>query len=111
MIWVLSSHYCTDAKMVPLIHRISWVLAEKVRSLLDVETVFRRPVHVVLNDTKNAQHMLEVWKRSYMETRKKIEESGKGQRWEFDRKLLFGETDFMACVCRDLHEVANVSVK
>lgn len=50
--------------------------------------------------------MLETWKDSYMETRQKIEDTGKGQRWEFDKKKLFAESDYMASVCKDLYDVA-----
>lgn len=52
--------------------------------------------------------MLEMWKHSYMEIRKEIEENGKGKRWEFDKKKLFGESDYIASVCKDLNEVATV---
>lgn len=55
--------------------------------------------------------MLEMWKKAYMDTRQKIELSGKGQRWEFDKKRLFRESDYMASVCKNLHEVATVSAK
>lgn len=53
--------------------------------------------------------MMEKWKSCYLETRDKIEEIGKGNRWEFDKKKLFAETDHQSVVCRDLHEVATVS--
>lgn len=43
-----------------------------------------------------------------METRDKIESLGKGNRWEFDKKKLFMETDYLSEVCGDLHEVATV---
>lgn len=44
-----------------------------------------------------------------MNTRQKIENSGKGQRWEFNKKRLFGETDYISTVCADLNNVATVS--
>ncbi|XP_049762425.1 dynein axonemal heavy chain 10-like [Schistocerca cancellata] len=52
--------------------------------------------------------MLEKWKSSYFEMQLKIELSGKGQRWEFDKKKLFKATDYMASVCRDLYQFAKV---
>lgn len=52
--------------------------------------------------------MLETWKSSYNETRHKIEVAGKGKRWEFDKKRLFMETDYIASVCKDLNKVAAV---
>lgn len=62
----------------------------------------------VLQETKDAKDMLEMWKKAYMDTRQKIEISGKGQRWEFDKKRLFAETDYIASVCRDLNDVGTV---
>jgi len=53
--------------------------------------------------------MLELWKSTYMETRAKIEASGRDSRWEFDRKKLFEKTDHMAVVCEDLYHVAQVN--
>ena len=53
--------------------------------------------------------MLQVWKDSYFEVRAKIEQSGRDQRWEFDRKKLFERTDYMSAICQDLYNVAQVS--
>lgn len=44
-----------------------------------------------------------------METRARIEASGKGQRWEFDKNKLFANSDYIAKVCGDLHKVSMVS--
>ena len=55
-----------------------------------------------------AKKMLDLWKSSYLETRAKIEASGRDARWEFDRKKLFEKTDHMAAVCDDLYHVAQV---
>lgn len=41
--------------------------------------------------------------------RKKIEQSGRDARWEFDRKKLFERTDHIAQICSDIHSVAQVS--
>lgn len=60
--------------------------------------------------TKDAEEMLEMWKTAYMDTRHKIEVSGKGQRWEFDKQKLFSESDYVASVCKNLYEVAAVFI-
>lgn len=70
--------------------------------------IFRMHVLSVLQLTKDAKEMLEMWKTAYMDTRHKIEVSGKGQRWEFDKNKLFANSDYVASVCKDLHEVATV---
>lgn len=40
--------------------------------------------------------------------RAKIEASGRDARWEFDRKRLFERTDYMATICQDIYNVAEV---
>lgn len=59
--------------------------------------------------TKNATEMLVGWKGAYMDTRQKIEVSGKGQRWEFNQIRLFKATDYLAKVTLDLNQIATVS--
>jgi len=56
----------------------------------------------------DAKKMLQLWKSSYLETRARIEASGRDSRWEFDRKKLFEKTDHMADVCEDLFHIAQV---
>lgn len=108
MIWVLSRFYCTDEQMVPLLERIAWSLCEKARNALDNSKLFRKPVDQITRETHDAREMLIEFKNCYLETREKIEQSGKSQRWEFDRKKLFGESDYIALVCKDLATVAEV---
>ncbi|XP_049816413.1 dynein axonemal heavy chain 10 [Schistocerca nitens] len=107
-VWVLSHFYCTDEQMVPLFERIAWVLRKKVSSVLDVHTLFKQSLKQILFTINEAIEMLEKWKSSYFEMQLKIELSGKGQRWEFDKKKLFKATDYMASVCRDLYQFAKV---
>nr|CAD7578985.1 unnamed protein product [Timema californicum] len=61
-----------------------------------------------MKQIEEAQEMVAMWKKSYMDTRQKIEHSGKGQRWEFDRKRLFRKTDYIETVCQELHELTKV---
>lgn len=42
--------------------------------------------------------------------RAKIEASGRDARWEFDRKRLFERTDYMATICQDIYDVAQVCI-
>ena len=69
---------------------------------------FREPPMVVKKKTSEAKQSLTIWKDSYFEVRAKIEASGRDARWEFDRKRLFERTDYMAKICEDLYEVAQV---
>jgi len=52
--------------------------------------------------------MLKKWRESYLKTRLDIELSGKGNRWEFDQKRLFGHTEYIAKVCIDLCKMIEV---
>ncbi|XP_066140827.1 dynein axonemal heavy chain 10 [Euwallacea fornicatus] len=106
LIWVLSRYYNTDEVMVSFMERIVWCLLEKVRKVLDSQYIFRKPLDEVKGITTEAADMLNTWKSSYMATRQKIELSGKGQRWEFDKNKLFATSDYMAKVCKDIYQFA-----
>ena len=41
MVWVISRHYNTDERMVPLMERIAWEVCERVARVVNVKTVFR----------------------------------------------------------------------
>lgn len=68
----------------------------------------RLPLEEIIEKTADASTMMKSWKLSYLEYRKEIEESGKGNRWEFDQKQLFRETEYIASVCDGLNQIANV---
>lgn len=65
---------------------------------------------VIKNITSQAMSMLHTWKSSYFEVRAKIEASGRDVRWEFDRKRLFDRSDYIADVCKDLYDIAQVKL-
>ncbi|CAM9474002.1 unnamed protein product, partial [Phaeothamnion confervicola] len=108
MVWVISRHYNTDERMVPLMEAVAAELAGRVERHVDVRTVLQRPPEVARQLITEARKVLESWHSAYMATRHKIEESGTDHRWEFDRKRLFEQTNYMARVCGDLLEVATV---
>ncbi|PIK48528.1 putative dynein heavy chain 10, axonemal isoform X3 [Apostichopus japonicus] len=96
MVWIISRHYNNDDRMVPLMERIAWQLAER-----------GHPPSNQGQDSE-AKKTLELWKECYFEVRAKIEASGRDARWEFDRKRLFERTDYMATICQDIYNVAEV---
>ncbi|EZA57210.1 Dynein heavy chain 10, axonemal [Ooceraea biroi] len=108
MLWVLSSYYSNEEKMMLLMDRISWQLCENVRKNLRISMLFKQPLAMVLKKTSAASAMLRKWKQSYLKTRLDIELSGKGSRWEVDQKRLFRNTEYLAEVCGDLHKIADV---
>lgn len=109
LMWVLSNNYCIDETMVPLLERVSYVLCEKSRAALDNSTLFRRPIKEITKLAQETREMLKTWKECYLDTREKIEMSGKTNRWEFDKKKLFGESDYIILVCKDIENIADVS--
>ncbi|XP_052801261.1 dynein axonemal heavy chain 10-like isoform X3 [Mya arenaria] len=108
MVWIISRHYNKDERMVPLMERIAWELAERVDKVINIRTIFKDSTDEVKRRTSEAKQMLQVWKESYFEVRAKIEQSGRDQRWEFDRKKLFERTDYMSNICQDLYNVAQI---
>ncbi|KAI9188096.1 hypothetical protein H9P43_002487 [Blastocladiella emersonii ATCC 22665] len=108
MVWIISRHYNKDERMVPLMARIAWELANKVATIVNVKSVLRLPPAEAKTRISDGKNLLEAWSRNYFETREKIEQSGRDQRWEFDRKKLFEQTNYMAARCGDLFEIAEV---
>ncbi|XP_070572584.1 dynein axonemal heavy chain 10-like isoform X2 [Ptychodera flava] len=108
MVWIISRHYNRDERMVPLMERIAWELAERVARVINIRTIFKESPPQIKAKTSEAKKTLELWRESYFEVRAKIEASGRDSRWEFDRKKLFERTDYMATICQDIHDVAQV---
>ncbi|XP_076363131.1 dynein heavy chain at 89D isoform X2 [Tachypleus tridentatus] len=108
MVWMLSKHFNTDERMVPLMERISLCLCDKVYNVVNVRVLFQEHPLEVKKITEETALLLESWKSIYLKVRAKIEQSGRTTRWEFDRKRLFEKTDYMASICRDLNSMAQV---
>lgn len=41
MVWIISRHYNTDERMVPLMERIAFQLCERVMRIINVKTLFQ----------------------------------------------------------------------
>ncbi|KAJ3144485.1 Dynein heavy chain 10, axonemal [Geranomyces variabilis] len=108
MVWIISRHYNRDERMVPLMARIAWELAHKVAKVVNIHTIFRGSPAESKKKIVDAKELLECWRRTYFAVRERIEQSGRDQRWEFDRKRLFEQTDYMALRCADLYKIAEV---
>ncbi|CBY09982.1 unnamed protein product [Oikopleura dioica] len=108
MVWIISRHYNKDERMVPLMERIAWHLAERVKENIDLKTIFAAEPQDVKKLAKNARTCLTTWKSSYLDVRARIEENERDARWEFDKQRLFQQTDYMASICQDIVDVAQV---
>ncbi|KAI5616269.1 dynein heavy chain 10, axonemal [Silurus asotus] len=105
MIWIISSHYNTDKRMMALMDRIVWELCERVAFIIDIRTLFQEKRNVAKTKVLDGKQVLEQWKSCYFAVREVIEKSARESRWEFDRKKLFEKTDYMVSVCQDLHDI------
>ncbi|TPX63919.1 hypothetical protein SpCBS45565_g06282 [Spizellomyces sp. 'palustris'] len=108
MVWIISRHYNRDERMVPLMSRIAWELANKVANIVNIRTIFREPPVEAKKKIVDAKDLLESWRKTYFTVRERIEQSGRDQRWEFDRKKLFEQTDYMALRCADFYKIAEI---
>eukprot|EP01105_Mastigella_eilhardi_P016134 TRINITY_DN3695_c0_g1_i1.p1 TRINITY_DN3695_c0_g1~~TRINITY_DN3695_c0_g1_i1.p1 ORF type:complete len:4489 (-),score=1285.68 TRINITY_DN3695_c0_g1_i1:87-13553(-) len=106
MVWIISRHYSKDENMTPLMERIAWEIRNQVSKVINIQTILQEPKKKP--KIQNCKSLLEKWKSTYLERRSKIEEGGGELRWEFDRRRLFEQTDYMAERCGNLLEIAQV---
>ncbi|ESN96268.1 hypothetical protein HELRODRAFT_67881 [Helobdella robusta] len=108
LIWMISRHYNNDERMISLMEKIAKVLIDRVKKVNSFQTLFMEGLDVVKSRTSNAETLLKLWKQAYLETRHFIETSGRGTRWEFDRKRLFQQTDYMAAISHDINAAVHI---
>ena len=77
----------------------------QVETRINIRTILQKSPEAAKHMVTEARKVLESWHATYMDVRHRIEESGTDHRWEFDRKRLFEQTNYMAKVCGDLLEV------
>ena len=113
MVWTISRHFNTDDQMLPLLRRIVNELTDKVASAVNVKSILRQS-HSAPGEAeatmRQAREVLECWKSTYMTVRERIERST-DHRWEFDRRVLFERTDYMAGVIADLARIVQATVE
>lgn len=62
----------------------------------------------VISLARAGEKIMQTWHDLYKETRRNIELSGKGARWEFEQPLLFTTTDYIGTVAHDLGDIVQV---
>eukprot|EP00750_Incisomonas_marina_P009230 INCI15857.2.p1 GENE.INCI15857.2~~INCI15857.2.p1 ORF type:complete len:4529 (-),score=890.01 INCI15857.2:58-13644(-) len=107
MVWIISRHYNTDERVVPLMERIATEISSNVASKIHIQTIFSKPPAEILDIIRLAKSVLEAWFSNYMEVREKIEKSGTDHRWEFDKRRLFDKTRYMTKICDNLFSIAT----
>ena len=108
MVWIISRHYNTDERMVPLMARIADEISRQVRKRVAVPDIFQLRPAAAISIITEARTVLLEWEACYLRVRLRIEKDEGDHRWEFDRKRLFDKTSYMAKICTHLHEVATV---
>ncbi|XP_031362138.1 dynein axonemal heavy chain 10 [Lonchura striata] len=109
LVWIMSRHYNKDVRMVPFLERISWAIAERVRRVVDLQTLFKQDTAAAKKKITEAKNTLEQWKKSYFTTCIQVEASGSKRYWKFDVKCLFEKTDYMVSICQDLYYIFQVN--
>ncbi|CAF1057845.1 unnamed protein product [Didymodactylos carnosus] len=107
-IWTMSKYYNKDERMVPFMEKMAHEIINRVRQTIDITTIFS---NFTLNEAKerceNAKQLLLQWKKDYNNTRLKLETDKRGiLSWNFDYRILFEKTDYMAQICDDLIKMA-----
>ena len=109
MVWTVSRYYNRDGRMLPLMERVSFHVASRVKFIVrPSDLLMSRDLNLTKEKVHQSKILLESWRRSYMKTRELMEMMGSSQRrWEFDRVLLFEQTEYMAATCDDLLGIIN----
>ncbi|NXN86982.1 DYH10 protein, partial [Bombycilla garrulus] len=109
LVWIMSWHYSKEELMVPFLERISWEISERVRRVVDLQTLFKQDIGAAKKKITEAKNTLEQWKKCYFTTCIQVEESGSKRFWKFDVKRLFEKTDYMVLICQDLYDIFQVT--
>lgn len=64
----------------------------------------------ILRETRAAARMLTVFETTYMQERLRVEATSQDNRWEFDRKLLFGKIHYVTRVLKQILDMAQVDI-
>ena len=95
--------------MVPMMESIAGELCERVMHVINFRTLFSSHPKDVKRRADDAKQMMDLWKSAYLDMRARIEAAGCDARWEFDRKKLFENTEYIAGVCNDIASIAQVT--
>jgi dynein heavy chain len=102
MVWIISRHYNTDERMVPLLARIADAIAIKVSDQIALRRILQRPTAEAQATIAQAKKVLKSWLTNYNVTQERIDHSSSEHRWQFDKKRLFEKTKHLTHLCYDL---------
>lgn len=105
-IWTTSIYFSSDEKMQILLHKLSYIFTEKVKSVISLNLIFKHSPTEAYEMSIKCSKLLMLWKANYMHTRDSIEKSGFGSRWEFDKNVLFDNIDHFVRICNDIASIS-----
>ena len=108
MVWIISRHYNTDERMVPLLVRIANKLCEQAAAALAVDKLVDMPGKDAEILCEQVKQMLLSWSKNYNKTQEKIDKSSSEHRWQFDKKRLFDRSKYIVRVIEDLNDLVSV---
>jgi dynein heavy chain len=71
MVWIISRHYNTDERMVPLMERIAHEIASKVAMDISIPGILHKSPEVALRTIHEAKSVLKKWSKTYKSVREK----------------------------------------
>jgi dynein heavy chain len=108
MVWIISRHYNTDERMVPLLLRIANKICDRVSAAVAVDTILDMPKDEAATLCAQGTEVLLSWVRNYNKTQEKIDHSSSEHRWQFDKKRHFDQSKHIVRIIADLSEVVTV---
>ncbi|VDO02037.1 unnamed protein product, partial [Rodentolepis nana] len=90
LIWTISRCFNQDKRMGPLLHKIAWALNYRVIRVMHIPTLFSQSIKNIIRETSSAIRMVTAFETAYNRERQEVEIISPDNRWEFDRKRLFG---------------------
>ncbi|KAF7256044.1 hypothetical protein EG68_05470 [Paragonimus skrjabini miyazakii] len=107
LIWTISRGYNKDERMGPLLRRIAWALCDRVICVLEISHLFGQSIRHIMREVRAAIRMLTTFENTYLQERQHVEATSQDNRWEFDRKLLFGDINYMKRILTDIFDMAK----
>ena len=108
MVWIISRHYNTDERMVPLLVRIANKLCEQAAKQLSITHLVDMRSGDAEKLCGGAKEMLLSWSKNYNKTQDKIDHSSSEHRWQFDKKRLFDRSKYIVRVVDDLSDMISI---
>lgn len=91
-----SEYGCSNPIFISVLHSLLSIVSQSIR--------------VILREVKSAIRMLTLFEDTYLQERQLVEATSQDNRWEFDRKILFGDIHYMKKILTDIFDMAKVKI-